>query len=188
MQVCKRGPLPACRPKEAGKSAVSDFYEVDPVCGAGCQDGVVEVVVGRNAGSNIAAPFLQVSQESFEAHWREHTLGGFQIAQAALPKLLEQKSGTLIFTGASGSLRGKANYAPFAAARSGLRALAQSLAREFGPQGVHVGHVIIDGGIDGERLLTIRPELKAQRGPDGMLMTSAIAEAYWNLHYQHRSA
>lgn len=149
--------------------------------------GPLSVVI-HNAGSNVPSPFLQVTEQDFEAHWREHTLGGFQLAQAALPRLLEQSAGTLIFTGASGSLRGKANYSPFAAAKSGLRALVQSLAREFGPQGIHVGHVIIDGGIDGERLLTMRPGLKEQRGPDGMLNTDAIAEAYWNLHKQHRSA
>ncbi|HWW24655.1 MAG TPA: glucose 1-dehydrogenase, partial [Caulobacter sp.] len=86
------------------------------------------------------------------------------------------------------SLRGKANFAPFAAAKAALRATSQSLAREFGPQGVHVGHVIIDGGIEGERLLTRRPQLKTERGPDGLLRIDAIAEAYWALHHQHRSA
>ena len=149
--------------------------------------GPLEVVV-QNAGSNNPAPFLKVTQERFEGHWREHTLGGFQTAQAAIPALLETGGGTLIFTGASGSLRGKANFAPFAAAKAGLRALAQSLAREFGPKNIHVGHVVIDGGILGERLLTFMPHLAEQRGPDGMLDTEAIADAYWILHNQHRSA
>ena len=147
----------------------------------------LEVVV-HNAGSNMPAPFLKVSQERFERHWREHTLGGFQTAQAAIPILLQHGGGTLVFTGASGSLRGKANFAPFAAAKAGLRALAQSLAREFGPQNIHVGHVVIDGGIAGDRLLELMPDLLEQRGPDGMLDTEAIAEAYWMLHSQHRSA
>jgi len=145
-------------------------------------------VVVHNAGSNMPAPFLKVSEERFEAHWREHALGGFQTAQAAIPVLLERGGGTLIFTGASGSLRGKANFAPFAAAKAALRALAQSLAREFGPHNIHVGHVVIDGGIAGERLLTLRPGLAEQRGPDGLLDTEAIADAYWTLHCQHRSA
>jgi len=145
-------------------------------------------VVVHNAGSNMPAPFLKVSEERFERHWREHTLGGFQTAQAAIPALLEHGGGTLIFTGASGSLRGKANFAPFASAKAGLRALAQSLAREFGPQNIHVGHVVIDGGIAGERLLTLMPDLAEQRGPDGMLDTEAIADAYYMLHNQHRSA
>ena len=142
----------------------------------------------HNAGSNMPAPFLKVTEERFESHWREHTLGGFQTAQAAIPVLLERGGGTLIFTGASGSLRGKANFAPFAAAKAGLRALAQSLAREFGPQNIHVGHVVIDGGIAGERLLSRMPNLLEERGADGMLDPDAIAEAYWVLHTQQRSA
>jgi len=147
----------------------------------------LEVVV-QNAGSNNPAPFLKVTQERFEGHWREHTLGGFQTAQAAIPVFLEQGGGTLIFTGASGSLRGKANFSPFAAAKAGLRALAQSLAREFGPQNIHIAHVVIDGGIMGERLMTFAPQWVERSGPDGMLDIDAIAEAYWMLHKQHRSA
>ena len=142
----------------------------------------------HNAGSNNPAPFLQVSAERFEGHWREHALGGFHVAQAALPVLVARGGGSLIFTGASGSLRGKANFAPFAAAKAALRAMAQSIAREFGPQDVHVGHVVIDGGIEGERLMTLAPRWKEQRGLDGMLDNAAIAEAYWMLHHQHRSA
>jgi len=142
----------------------------------------------HNAGGNSPAPFLKIAEESFTQHWREHALGGFHLAQAAIPALLAQGGGSLFFTGASGSLRGKANFAPFAAAKAALRNLAQSIAREFGPQNVHVGHVVVDGGIDGERLLSRMPQLKEQRGPDGMLDVDAIAEAYWFLHHQQRSA
>ena len=145
-------------------------------------------VAVHNAGSNRPAPFLKLSEAEFESHWREHALGGFQLAQAALPALLANGGGSLIFTGASGSLRGKARFAPFAAAKAALRATAQSIAREFGPQGIHVGHVIVDGGIAGERLLSRAPQLAAERGPDGMLDIAAIADAYWVLHHQHRSA
>jgi NAD(P)-dependent dehydrogenase (short-subunit alcohol dehydrogenase family) len=147
----------------------------------------LEVAV-HNAGSNNPAPFLKVSAERFESHWREHTLGGFHTAQAALPALLDAGRGTLIFTGASGSLRGKANFAPFAAAKAGVRALSQSLAREFGPRNIHVAHVVIDGGIAGDRLMTVAPDWFAQRGPDGMLDIDAIADAYFMLHGQQRSA
>jgi NAD(P)-dependent dehydrogenase (short-subunit alcohol dehydrogenase family) len=154
---------------------------------AGQALGPLAVVV-HNAGSNRPSPFLQVAEADFEAHWREHVLGGFQVAQAALPVLLDRGEGSLFFTGASGSLRGKANFAPFASAKAGLRNLAQSLAREFGPKGIHVGHVVVDGGIEGERLLSRMPQLKEQRGPDGMLNIDAIADAYWAMHQQHRSA
>jgi NAD(P)-dependent dehydrogenase (short-subunit alcohol dehydrogenase family) len=142
----------------------------------------------HNAGGNRPAPFLEITEDHFEGHWREHALGGFHLVQAALPALVGHGGGSLIFTGASGSLRGKASFAPFAAAKAALRAMAQSIAREFGPQGVHVGHVVIDGGIEGERLLSMLPHLRDHRGPDGMLNIAAIAEAYWMLHHQHRSA
>ncbi|HEX2593535.1 MAG TPA: SDR family NAD(P)-dependent oxidoreductase [Rhizomicrobium sp.] len=142
----------------------------------------------HNAGSNEPAPFLKVTEERFTRHWREHALGGFLLAQAALPKLVERGGGSLFFTGASGSLRGKANFAPFAAAKAAVRNLAQSIAREYGPQNIHVGHVVVDGGIDGDRLNRFVPGLKAQRGPDGMLDVDAIADAYWAMHIQHRSA
>ncbi|HEY1837855.1 MAG TPA: SDR family NAD(P)-dependent oxidoreductase [Rhizomicrobium sp.] len=145
-------------------------------------------VAVHNAGSNEPAPFLKVSEERFTRHWREHALGGFLLAQAAIPKLLAHGGGSLFFTGASGSLRGKANFAPFAAAKAAVRNLAQSIAREYGPQDIHVGHVIVDGGIEGDRLLSRMPQLKEQRGPDGMLNVDAIADAYWAMHIQQRSA
>jgi NAD(P)-dependent dehydrogenase (short-subunit alcohol dehydrogenase family) len=145
-------------------------------------------VAVHNAGSNEPAPFLQVTAERFTRHWREHALGAFQVAQAALPVLLRHGGGSLFFTGASASLRGKANFAPFASAKAALRNLAQSIAREYGKQNIHVGHVVVDGGIEGERLLSRMPQLLDQRGADGMLKPDAIAEAYWDMHHQHRSA
>src|SRR5262249_8017387 len=130
----------------------------------------------HNAGGNEPGPFLELSEERFTQHWREHALGGFQVAQAALPALLQQGGGALFFTGASASLRGKAQFAPFAAAKGAVRNLAQSIAREFGPQNIHVGHVVVDGGIEGERLLSRVPGLKEQRSQDGLLAPDAIAE------------
>ena len=145
-------------------------------------------VAVHNAGGNEPAPFLEVTEASFTRHWREHALGGFQLAQAALPFLLQNGGGSLFFTGASASLRGKARFAAFASAKAALRNLAQSIAREYGPQNIHVGHVVVDGGIAGERLLSRNPQLRERRGEDGMLDPDAIADAYWNLHYQQRSA
>jgi NAD(P)-dependent dehydrogenase (short-subunit alcohol dehydrogenase family) len=145
-------------------------------------------VAVHNAGGNEPAPFLEVSEERFTRHWREHALGGFQVAQAALPLLLRSGGGSLFFTGASASLRGKAMFAPFASAKAALRNLAQSIAREYGPQNIHVAHVVVDGGIGGERLLSRNPQLRERRGEDGLLDPDAIAEAYWNLHHQQRSA
>jgi NAD(P)-dependent dehydrogenase (short-subunit alcohol dehydrogenase family) len=146
------------------------------------------LVAVHNAGGNEPTPFLQVSEESFTRHWREHALGGFQLAQAAIPVLLKNGGGSLFFTGASASLRGKENFAPFAAAKGALRNMAQSIAREFGPQNIHVAHVVVDGGIEGDRLLSRVPQLAGQRGADGLLNPDAIAESYWDMHQQHRSA
>jgi NAD(P)-dependent dehydrogenase (short-subunit alcohol dehydrogenase family) len=142
----------------------------------------------HNAGGMEPAPFLEVSEASFTRHWREHTLGGFQLAQAALPLLLQNGGGSLFFTGASASLRGKARVASFASAKAALRNLVQSIAREYGPHNIHVGHVVVDGGIAGDRLLSGNPQLRERRDEDGLLDPDAIAEAYWDLHHQHRSA
>jgi NAD(P)-dependent dehydrogenase (short-subunit alcohol dehydrogenase family) len=99
-----------------------------------------------------------------------------------------QGVGSVLFTGATASLRGGAKFAAFASSKAALRSLAQSLARDFGPQGIHVAHVVIDGGIDGERLRTAAPQRAAEAGVDGLLDPVEIAETYWQLHVQHRSA
>jgi NAD(P)-dependent dehydrogenase (short-subunit alcohol dehydrogenase family) len=145
-------------------------------------------VAVQNAGGNRRSPFLQVTPDVFEEHWRAHAFAGFLLAQAVLPNMLKRKSGTLIFTGATGSLRGSANFSPFAAAKAALRMVAQSLAREFGPQGIHVAHVIVDGAIDGDRIRAAAPDVDSHFGPDGMLHPDAIAPMYVMLHRQHRSA
>ena len=119
---------------------------------------------------------------------RFHRNGNFLGGREAARRLVPLGRGTVIFTGASGSLRGKPGFAQFAAAKAGLRMISQSMAREFGPQGVHVAHVIIDGGIDGARLNTAMPQLREVRGENGMLNVDAIAETYWQIHTQHPSA
>ncbi len=145
-------------------------------------------VAVQNAGGNRPSPFLKVSAEVFEEHWRSHAFAGFLLAQAALPNMLARKAGTIIFTGATGSLRGSANFSPFAAAKAALRMTAQSIAREFGPQGIHVAHVIVDGVIDGERARTHFPGVEARFGQDGMVHPDEIAKLYLMLHHQQRSA
>ncbi|MDB5378881.1 MAG: gdhII1, partial [Rubritepida sp.] len=147
----------------------------------------LEIVV-FNAGVNVRTPFRDLSVETFEEAWRTNTLGGFVVGREAARRMVPKGRGTLIFTGATASLRGAANFAAFASAKAGLRAIAQSAARELGPLGLHVAHAVIDGGIDGERLRSRRPERVATAGEDGLLSIDAIAEAYWQLHRQHRSA
>lgn len=141
-----------------------------------------------NVGNSVAAPTLELSAQLFEQTWRASTLGGFLFAREATRLLLASGGGSLLFTGATASLRGKPPFAAFAAAKAGLRSLSQSFAREFGPQNVHVAHVVIDGAIDGERVQSRAPDYLARLGEDGALKLEDIADAYWYLHTQPRSA
>jgi NAD(P)-dependent dehydrogenase (short-subunit alcohol dehydrogenase family) len=141
-----------------------------------------------NAGNNQRVDFRELPAEQFERFWRVGCFGGFLFGREAARRLVPLGRGTVLFTGASASLRGKPGFAHFAAAKAGLRAVAQSMAREYGPQGIHVAHVVIDGAIDGERIHNRFPQLAAERGPDGLLGIDAIAENYWLLHRQPRSA
>ena len=137
-----------------------------------------------NAGINRPIGFRDLTAAQFEEFWRICCFGGFLVGREAARHLTPLGRGTVIFTGASASLRGKAGYAQFAAAKAGLRMISQSMAREFGPLGLHVAHTIIDGGIDGERLRSRRPDMDAS----GLLNIDAIAESYWHIHRQHPSA
>ena len=142
-----------------------------------------------NAGDNAILDFRKTSAEQFEHFWRVGCFGGFLVGREAARRLAPLGRGTIVFTGASGSLRGKPGFAHFASAKAGLRMISQSMAREFGPQGLHVAHVVIDGGIDGDRLRGVLPApLIEKLGPDGLLSIDGIAEAYWTLHRQPRAA
>jgi NAD(P)-dependent dehydrogenase (short-subunit alcohol dehydrogenase family) len=141
----------------------------------GGADGLDLVVF--NAGNNAPHDFRTMPAQFFEQTWRVATLGGFLVGREAARRLAPRGRGTVIFTGATASLRGRAPFTAFASAKAGLRSLAQSMAREFGPL-----------GIDGEKLNAAVPHLKIERGTDGLLNIDAIADAYWHLHRQHRSA
>jgi NAD(P)-dependent dehydrogenase (short-subunit alcohol dehydrogenase family) len=149
--------------------------------------GPLEVGV-YNAGNAAWAPTLETTSETFEAVWRTGCLGGFAFGREVVRAMLPRGRGTLLFTGASASLRGRAAFVAFAAAKAGLRMVGQSLAREFGPQGIHVAHVIVDGSVYGDKILNRVPDILERKGPDGLLDPDAIADAYWFLHAQHRSA
>jgi len=141
-----------------------------------------------NAGNNQRIDFRELSSQQFEDFWRVACFGGFLVGREAARRLVPLGRGTIIFTGASASMRGKPGFAHFAAAKAGLRMIAQSMAREYGPLGVHVAHVVIDGGIDGDRLRNRAPAVIKERGEDGLLGIDAIAETYWHIHRQPRSA
>jgi NAD(P)-dependent dehydrogenase (short-subunit alcohol dehydrogenase family) len=144
-------------------------------------------LVAFNAGNNAMKDLLEMDAAFFEATWRVACFGGFLVGREAARRMVAQERGTLLFTGASASLRGKPPFGAFASAKAGLRAIAQTLARGCGPHGVHVAHVIIDGGIAGEKLQRFDEYVKA-KGPGGLLDLDAIADAFWMLHGQHRSA
>lgn len=141
-----------------------------------------------NAGNNQRIDFTALTPEQFENFWRVGCLAGFLVGREVARHIAPLGRGTLIFTGASASLRGRPGFAHFAAAKAGLRMLAQSMAREFGPQGLHVAHVVVDGGIDGQRLRERVPEMLERLGTEGLLQLEPIAEAFWQLYQQHPSA
>ena len=141
-------------------------------------------VVVFNAGTYEPGGILDIAPDALERCWRVGCLSGFHVAQAAARLMVSAGAGTIIFTGATASLRGSAGFANLAVPKFGLRALAQSMARELGPKGVHVAHVIIDGQIESER----SAPLAAQRGPESLLPPAAIAESYYQLHRQPRGA
>jgi NAD(P)-dependent dehydrogenase (short-subunit alcohol dehydrogenase family) len=154
---------------------------------AAASDHLGDLVV-FNAGNNVRHDFRTMPAELFEQTWRVATFGGFLVGREAARRLAPLGKGSIIFTGATASLRGKPPFTAFASAKAALRSLAQSMAREFGPLGIHVAHVVIDGGIDGEKLNSAVPQIKEMRGVDGLLNIDAIADAYWHLHTQHPSA
>lgn len=145
--------------------------------------GVPSVAV-FNAGAYERGSVLELAPEALERCWRIGCFGGFLFGQAAARLMVSRGTGTLIFTGATASLRGGAGFINLAVPKFGLRALAQSMARELGPRGVHVAHVIIDGQIESERYR----DLLRERGEASLLPPDEIAEAYFQLHRQNRGA
>ncbi|MGZ8143615.1 MAG: SDR family NAD(P)-dependent oxidoreductase [Methylosarcina sp.] len=152
------------------------------------QDNCSLEIAAYNVDSNISAPLLETDVETFTTLWRQNSLGAFLFGRESIKRMLPMHRGTLFFTGATASLRAKPPFTAFAAAKAGVRALAQGLAREFSPQGIHVVHAIIDGVIDGDRAHRQFPQFVAAKGHDGLLQPDAIAETYWQLHNQHPSA
>jgi len=136
--------------------------------------GPVEVA-SFNAGAWYRSPIAELPADMFEEVWRAGCYAGFLVGREAARRMTPRTRGTILFTGATASLRGGAQFAAFAAAKNGLRALAQSMARELGPIGIHVAHVVIDGKID-------------TRNDDSGLAPDAIAETFYRIHAQSRSA
>jgi NAD(P)-dependent dehydrogenase (short-subunit alcohol dehydrogenase family) len=137
-----------------------------------------------NAGAFQMGGILEIEPERFDECFKANCAGAFYAAQRTLPAMVEAGRGTILLTGATASLRGSARFSALAVGKFGLRALAQSMAREFGPQGIHVAHVIIDGQINTPRVREMSPDREERT----MLSPDAIAETYWRLHSQDRTA
>jgi len=149
--------------------------------------GPIEVAA-FNIGANVRFPIRETTVRVYFKVWEMGCFAGFLMGREVARVMVPRGRGTVIFTGATASVRGSAGFCAFAGAKHALRALAQSMARELGPLGIHVAHVVIDGAIDTEFIRTNFPERAALKGQDGILSPDAIAEAYWQLHTQHRSA
>jgi NAD(P)-dependent dehydrogenase (short-subunit alcohol dehydrogenase family) len=146
-----------------------------------------------NIGANVNFPLLDTSERVFRKVWEMACYAGFLTGREAARRMLAHGGGSIFFTGATASLRGGKGYAAFASAKAGLRAVAQSMARELAPQNVHVAHLVIDAGVDTawvrQRIAETRGAEAAEKLPPDTLMNPAsIAEAYWQLHVQPRDA
>lgn len=144
-----------------------------------------------NVGGNVNFPILETTSRVFTKVWQMGCLGGFLTGREAAKHMVPRGKGSIFFTGATASMRGGSGYAAFASAKFGLRALAQSMARELGPKNIHVAHLVIDSGVDTawvrERMAASGRDANAL-APDTLMNPASIAETYWQLHGQHRDA
>jgi NAD(P)-dependent dehydrogenase (short-subunit alcohol dehydrogenase family) len=164
---------------------VSDAKSVEKLFAATDNSiGSPDIVV-FNPSARTRGPFIEQDTDAVRQAILVSCYGGFLVAQAAAKRMLTQGHGSILFTGASASVKGYAQSASFAMGKFGLRGLAQSLARELHPQGIHIGHFVIDGGISSGAK---DPRAGRGGGEDGLLHPDAIAESYLNFHRQHRSS
>ena len=150
--------------------------------------GPIEVV-SFNVGGNVRFPIRETTTRVYTKVWEMCALAGFFAGRAAANVMVPRNRGTILFTGATASVRGGAGYAAFAGGKAALRALAQSMARELGPEGIHVAHVVVDGAIDTDfTRQRAGDHYEERKAADGILNPESIAENYWMLHAQPRDA
>ena len=147
----------------------------------------IEVAV-FNIGANVRFPILDTTSRAYQKVWEMACFAGFLMGRESARVMLPRGRGTIIFTGATASLRGREGFAAFSGAKHALRALAQSMARELWPKGIHVAHPIIDGAIDTEFIRSNFPERNELKSQQGILSPDSIAEAFWQIHMQARDA
>lgn len=141
-----------------------------------------------NVGNNTPGKILEMSTDYFEQSWRACCLSGFIFGREALKRFVPERKGTILFTGASASLRGKAGFAAFNSSKGALRQLAQAMAKEYGPVGIHVGHIVVDGVINGEIVKKKRPDIIEKLGEDSMINIEGIVEGFVFMYRQPRHA
>ncbi|MGE4239924.1 SDR family oxidoreductase [Ramlibacter sp.] len=149
--------------------------------------GPIEVFV-FNIGANVRTSLLEETAQRYFKIWEMACFGAFLNAREVGKRMVARGKGTMLFTGATASMRGSANFAAFAGAKHALRALAQSAARELGPRGIHVAHIVVDAAIDTEFIRTTFPERYALKDNDGIVDPEHLADNYWMLHKQPRDA
>jgi NAD(P)-dependent dehydrogenase (short-subunit alcohol dehydrogenase family) len=149
--------------------------------------GPIDVAI-FNIGANVRFAVTDTTAQVYRKVWEMAAFAGFLMGREVSKRMIERQRGTIIFTGATASIRGGAGFSAFSGAKAALRMLAQSMARELGPQGIHVAHAVIDGGIDTEFIRGLRADFDAAKASDLVLSPDAIAAAYVGLHKQHRSA
>lgn len=140
-----------------------------------------------NTGNNTPGRIEDMSAEYFEQSWRTCCYGGFLFGREAIKCMKSTGGGTILFTGASASMRGRTNFGAFNSSKAALRCLAQAMAKEYGPDGIHVGHVVIDGAIFGDKVRNRYPEYAEKLGETGMINIGAIVDAYAYLYKQPKS-
>lgn len=205
-QLCRRFGALGLRIVVAGRSEANvEAVAADIVLSGGLAEAVVadatnEIEVAKlfdvagneldlaiyNAGNNTPGAIIDMDAAYFERSWRVGCYGGFLFGRESLMRMRMNGTGTLLFTGASASLRGRAGYGAFNSAKAGLRALAQAMAKEYAHEGIHVGHVIVDGAIDGDKIRSLYPEM-ANR-PDELISIAGIVDAYEFLYRQPQRA
>jgi len=149
--------------------------------------GPIEAFV-FNIGANVPCSILEETARKYFKIWEMACFSGFLNAREVAKRMVTRQRGTMLFTGATAGLRGASGFAAFAGAKHGIRALAQSMARELGPMNIHVAHVVVDGAIDTDFIRNSFPEKYATKDQDGILNPEHIAENYWYLHSQPRDA
>lgn len=149
--------------------------------------GSIEVFV-FNIGGNVMFPVLETTTRVYTKVWEMCALAGFLTGREVARRMVERERGTMLFTGATASVRGSKGFSAFAGGKHALRALALSMAKELMPKNIHVAHVVIDGPIDTEWTRERFPEMVKERPKDGLLQPDDIAETYWAIHSQKRSA